>query len=115
MGAKTVNGPSPCSVSTRPAACTAATSVVWMGELLAFSIMFMSAIISAPPTIGLSGEWAAAKAEPALRIRAAAVVFSKFVVMKNLSCGVGNAPVSGGSCEEPRSGFAGVSTRMTLM
>ena len=54
VGANTVKGPSPCRVSTRPAACTAATSVVWSFEFTAFSTMFLSANIAAPPTIGLS-------------------------------------------------------------
>jgi len=53
-GAKTVNGPAPASVSTNPAALTAATSVVWSFELTAFSTMFFVLYIGAPPTIGLS-------------------------------------------------------------
>ena len=36
VGANTVKGPGPCSVSTRPAAFTAATSVVWSFEFTAF-------------------------------------------------------------------------------
>src|SRR5690606_22169301 len=60
-GAKTVNGPGPESVSTRPAACTAATSVVWSAEFTAFSTIFLSASMAAPPTIGLS--WAKAAPE----------------------------------------------------
>ena len=32
----TLKGPGPCSVSTRPAALTAATSVVWSAEFTAF-------------------------------------------------------------------------------
>ena len=36
VGAKTVNGPGPSSVCTRPAAFTAATSVVWSFEFTAF-------------------------------------------------------------------------------
>ena len=51
VGAKTVNGPGPSSVSTRPAAFTAATSVVWSFELTAFSMMFLVGYIGAPPTI----------------------------------------------------------------
>ena len=43
-GAKTVNGPGPESVSTSPAAWTAATSVVWSFELTAFSTMFFVGI-----------------------------------------------------------------------
>src|SRR5690606_8763764 len=56
VGARTVKGPAPDRVSTRPAALTAATSVVWSAELTAFSMMFLSANMAAPPTIGLS--WA---------------------------------------------------------
>ena len=51
VGANTVNGPLLCSVSTRPAAFTAATSVVWSFELTAFSTMFFEGNIAAPPTI----------------------------------------------------------------
>ena len=36
VGAKTVKGPAPCKVSTKPAAFTAATSVVCSFELAAF-------------------------------------------------------------------------------
>src|SRR5829696_9733857 len=53
VGAKTVNGPLLCSVSTSPAAFTAATSVVWSAEFTAFSTMFFVLYIGAPPTIGL--------------------------------------------------------------
>src|SRR6185369_2533105 len=51
VGANTVNGPLPSSVSTRPAAFTAATSVVWSLELTAFWMMFLEGNIAAPPTI----------------------------------------------------------------
>src|SRR5271165_4454517 len=51
VGANTVNGPAPCSVSTRPAAFTAATSVVWSFELTAFWMMFLDGYIGAPPTL----------------------------------------------------------------
>src|SRR6185436_11722012 len=54
VGAKTVNGPLPESVSTNPAAFTAATSVVWSAEFTAFSTMFFVLYFGAPPTIGLS-------------------------------------------------------------
>ena len=50
-GAKTVNGPLPCKVSTKPAACTAATSVVWALELTAFSTIFFFGNMASPPTI----------------------------------------------------------------
>src|SRR5580704_10790091 len=58
VGAKTVNGPGPSRVSTRPAAFTAATSVVWSCELSAFSTIFFVGNMAAPPTIGSS--WAKA-------------------------------------------------------
>src|SRR6185437_223735 len=51
VGANTVNGPLPSRVSTRPAAFTAATSVVWSFELTAFWMMFLDGYIAAPPTI----------------------------------------------------------------
>src|SRR6201990_1417255 len=51
VGANTVNGPLPSRVSTRPAAFTAATSVVWSLELTAFWMMFLEGNIAAPPTI----------------------------------------------------------------
>ena len=51
VGANTVKGPLPSSVSTRPAAFTAATSVVWSLEFTAFWMMFLEGNIAAPPTI----------------------------------------------------------------
>jgi hypothetical protein len=51
VGAKTVKGPGPDRVSTRPAAFTAATSVVWSAEFIAFSMIFLVGNISAPPTV----------------------------------------------------------------
>src|SRR6202012_1193976 len=51
VGANTVNGPLPSRVSTRPAALTAATSVVWSFEWIAFSMMFLEGYIAAPPTM----------------------------------------------------------------
>ena len=51
VGAKTVNGPLPSRVSTRPAAFTAATRVVWSLELTAFWMMFFDGNIAAPPTM----------------------------------------------------------------
>src|SRR5215210_901074 len=50
VGANTVNGPGPDSVSTSPAAFTAATSVVWSFEFTAFSTMVFDGHIGAPPT-----------------------------------------------------------------
>ena len=52
VGANTVNGPGLFSVSTRPAAFTAATSVVWSAEFTALSTMSLVGYIAAPPTIG---------------------------------------------------------------
>ena len=52
VGAKTVNGPLPDSVSTRPAALTAATSVVWSFELTALATIVLVGYIAAPPTVG---------------------------------------------------------------
>ena len=49
-----MNGPGPFNVSTRPAAFTAATSVVWSFEFTALSTMSRDTSIGAPPTIGLS-------------------------------------------------------------
>src|ERR1700754_2882987 len=51
VGANTVNGPALDKVSTRPAALTAATRVVWSFELTAFSTMFLVGYMGAPPTI----------------------------------------------------------------
>src|SRR6516164_3350547 len=48
---QTVKGPGPCSVSTRFAAFTAATSVVWSFEFIAFWMMFFEGYIGAPPTV----------------------------------------------------------------
>ncbi len=50
VGAKTVKGPALFSVSTRPAAFTAATNVVWSFEFMAFSTIFLEGYIAAPPT-----------------------------------------------------------------
>ena len=67
-----MKGPSPARVSTRPAAFTAATNVVWSAEFTVFSTMFLSANISAPPTMGFF--ISSAKAAPAVRARAAVAV-----------------------------------------
>ena len=65
VGAKTVNGPGDCSVSTRPAAFTAATSVVWSFEFTAFCTMFFDGYIGAPPTVTVfSFSFICAKAGP---------------------------------------------------
>src|ERR1019366_942967 len=54
VGAKTVNGPGPSRVSTRPAALTAATRVVWSLEFRAFATIFFDEDMAAPPTMGLA-------------------------------------------------------------
>src|SRR5438309_12045346 len=72
VGANTVKGPAPESVSTRPAALTAATSVVWSFELTAFWTIVLVGYIAAPPTIGLARAMplpATAKAAAAARMR----------------------------------------------
>src|SRR6202035_3623953 len=58
VGAKTVNGPGLLRVSTRPPALTAATRVLLIGELTAFSTMVLLGYISAPPTVGFFCAWA---------------------------------------------------------
>ena len=63
VGANTVKGPGLFNVATRPAACTAATSVVWSFELTALSTMSFVGYIEAPPTIGF-----AACIEPAIAV-----------------------------------------------
>src|SRR3984885_4015860 len=50
VGANTVNGPGPFSVSTRPAAFTAATSVVWSAEFTALPTMVFDGNMAWPPT-----------------------------------------------------------------
>ena len=64
VGANTVNGPSPFKVSTRPAACTAATNVVKDPAPTAVSTM--------------SCEWPPAKAIDVDASRAAEVIDKKF-------------------------------------
>ena len=51
---------------------TAATSVVWSAELTAFSMMFFSAYIGAPPTIGFSASAAGSATEEEGRAAASA-------------------------------------------
>ena len=61
VGAKTVKGPALLSVSTRPAAFTAATKVVCSLELTALSMMSLEAGIGEPPTTICANEDAAPK------------------------------------------------------
>ena len=67
-GAKTVNGPGPISASTRPAALTAATNVVWSLEFTAFSMMFLVSNIGAPPTSGFAKAGAASMANTRAKV-----------------------------------------------
>ena len=85
VGANTVNGPSPLSVSTSPAAFTAATSVVRLSALEAFSTMVIFGDIGAPPTMGMSCAIAgAAKPNaPMLRAVTAARTVLSLVCIKN--------------------------------
>src|SRR6201988_1039936 len=87
-GANTVKGPLPCSVSTRPAALTAATSGVWSFELTAFSMMFLLGNIGAPPTV--TGFCAKALLESSVtsanKLNAKNfVMLSLFLVIRNLN------------------------------
>src|SRR6267154_3868327 len=77
VGAKTVNGPLPLSVSTSPAALTAATRVVWSAEFTALATIVLLAYIAAPPTIGLSFIIWANAAEPPNVKAAAAIIIAK--------------------------------------
>jgi hypothetical protein len=64
----------PDSVSTRPAAFTAATSVVCSFELTAFSMMFFEGYIGAPPTVTvLSAKLGVAATAPMVTTNAIAV------------------------------------------
>ena len=65
-----MKGPAPASVSTSPAALTAATRVVCDFDLAAFSTMLRDGYMAAPPTIGVLA--AAKAAGAAARARAAA-------------------------------------------
>ena len=88
VGAKTVKGPGLLSVSTRPPAFTAATRVVWMGELAAFCTMVLVGYISAPPTVG--SFWAEAlmdvMARAATAIAARNVFFIVVILCLSICC-----------------------------
>ena len=78
-GAKTVNGPSVPSVSTRPAAEAAATSVLRLEAFGAFSAIVLSAYIAAPPTI--TGSCAKAETDrPATSAVAASALRVRFEI-----------------------------------
>lgn len=91
-----MNGPVDLSVSTRPAAFTAATSVVWSLELTALSTMSLVGYIGAPPTMGFSIFCAEAEAAPIeqkkARARSAKSLFI-FVSILFLSFGLGGCPI----------------------
>src|SRR5665213_3451006 len=82
VGAKTVKGPGPLSVSTRPAALTAATSVVWIGEFTAFSTMVLDGDMAAPPTMG---SFICADALNEVIARAATAIVARSVFFMSLS------------------------------
>src|ERR1700756_1468633 len=90
VGANTVNGPGPSSVSTRPAALTAATSVVWSLELTAFWMMFFEGYIGAPPTMTVASlakvgtVVRAAKARPAAAAQARAYLANFILILLKL-------------------------------
>src|SRR5947209_1550044 len=81
VGANTVNGPVPDNVSTRPAAFTALTSVVWSLELTAFWTMFFFGDMGAPPTVG-----SFASAEPMLSTERAATAKKRFIRFTSKEC-----------------------------
>ena len=64
VGAKTVNGPRPASVSTRPAAFTAATSVWWSWDCIAAA----TRLPLAAPALAVAGMTAVAAADAIMRI-----------------------------------------------
>src|SRR6266436_2681006 len=84
VGAKTVNGPLLLSVSTRPAALTAATRVVWSAEFIAFETIVLVGYIAAPPTIGFSLIICAKAAEPPIVNAAATTMIAKSVFIFSL-------------------------------
>src|SRR4029077_13701118 len=86
VGANTVNGPGPDSVSTRPAAFTAATSVVWSLELTAFWMMFLEGYIGAPPTVTAISAATVGSAMAETAMAAAATKVESFM---------GHSPVAG--------------------
>src|SRR5262249_20626294 len=103
VGANTVNGPGLDSVSTRPAAFTAATSVVWSLEFTAFWMMFFEGYMGAPPTVTVcsficaSDGVAASAARPTA---AAATDVNKLVRNTRMSFSIccGRAASAAGTC-----------------
>src|SRR5258708_32582496 len=84
VGAKTVNGPLLLSVSTRPAALTAATRVVWSVEFIALETIVLVGDIDAPPTIGFSLIICAKAAELPIVRAAAAIMIAKYFFIPSL-------------------------------
>src|SRR5437016_5751539 len=82
VGAKTVNGPLLLSVSTKPAALTAAIRVVWSAEFIALKTIVLVGYIAAPPTIGFSLIICAEAAElPNVRAAAAIIIPKNFFIL----------------------------------
>lgn len=86
VGANTVKGPLLESVSTSPAALTAATSVVWSFELTAFWTMLRLAYMGAPPTIGLRAMAGEAKVTAEAEAIASARVSFRMISPLNSGC-----------------------------
>src|SRR4030088_1821941 len=84
VGAKTVNGPLLWSVSTRPAALTAATRVVWSAEFIALPTIVFVGYIAAPPTMGFSLIICAKAVELPIVSDAAAIIIAKNFFIRSL-------------------------------
>ena len=87
-----MNGPGPDSVSTSPAAFTAATSVVWSFEFIAFSTMFFEGYMGAPPTVTVCSFISArdgVAATAAKATAAAATDVSRLVRKESMSFSIG--------------------------
>ncbi|MNL50258.1 hypothetical protein D3C87_1732600 [compost metagenome] len=68
------------SVSTKPAALTAATNVVWSFEFTALSMMSLLASMGAPPTMTCAMAGKAAAVSAALRAMVARRAFKRMVM-----------------------------------
>ena len=114
FGAKTVNGPGPCRVSTRPAACDRGDERRVVGRVhRVLDDGLRLAYIGAPPTIGLAARLAPA---PARRKAAAAVILRivRHVGAPGLSPRLGGGSGYGAPTEKFRRGarcFAATSSR----
>src|SRR5262249_30458495 len=125
VGANTVKGPAPSSVSTRPAAFTAATSVVWSFEFTAFWTMFFDGYIGAPPTVTVFSDiWASSGAGAAIAAKAKMAALAKRAKRLDMEVSDG-LKVAGGDTagdarpsrrrSEIRRPFRGVSARLSRM